>query len=68
MLLLYKVCGHYDKFDLYVTMPRHECVEHGLEHITFMFENIYNTWRPVLGPPLVRDGPLGAHAFVKIAY
>ena len=34
----------------------------------FMFKNIEYTWLPVLDPGLVRDGSLGAPAFLKLAY
>ena len=44
----------------YVKMLRCGCVDHGLQYLRFMFENIYPIWMPVLDPPLVRDGPLGA--------
>ena len=36
--------------------------------LRFMFKNIWHIWRPVLDPLLVHDGPLGAPAFVKLAY
>ena len=43
-------------------------VEHGLAHVTFMFKNIKHIWWPCSGSPLVRDGSLGAPAFLKIPY
>ena len=33
-----------------------------------MFKNIKHTWVPVLDPLLVRDGPLGVPAFLKLTY
>ena len=39
-----------------------------IQYFRFMFKNIWHTWLAVLGPPLVRDGPLGAPAFLKLAY
>ena len=50
-------------------MPWCGCVEHGLEYITFfMLKNNTTHLAVCSGSPLVRDGPLGASAFVRFAY
>ena len=50
-------------------MPWCGCVEHGgLEYITVYVKKYIEHLAASSGPPLVHNGPLGAHAFVKIAY
>ena len=51
----------------YVKMPRWGCVEHGLEYIAFYVQS-YAHLKACSGHPLVRNGQLGAPAFVKLAY
>ena len=54
----------------YVKIPQRGYMEHGLEYITFyVLKKLHKA--PVAicsNPPLVRDKPLGAHAFVGLAY
>ena len=50
-----------------VKMARRECVEHGLEYITFYVQNHIAHFVAFSGFPLVRDRPLGAPAYVKLA-
>ena len=52
----------------YVKMPWCGCVEHGLKCITFYVKKYTQHLAGTSGPPLLCDGPLGAPAFVKIAY
>ena len=52
---------------LNVKMPRCGCVEHGLEYIAFYVQS-YAHLKACSGHPLVRNGQLGAPAFVKLAY
>ena len=52
----------------YVKMSRCGCVEHGLEYITFDVQKHIAPLVVYSGPPLVREGPLGAPAFVRLAY
>ena len=77
ILLQYKVRGYYNKFDSmkslwayfwYVKMPWSGCVEHRLKHITFYIQKYIAHLVACSGPPLARDGSLGAPAFVKLAY
>ena len=77
ILQLYKVWGHYNRFDSmkslgvyywYVKMPRCGCVEHGLQYITFYAQQHIAHLAACTGPLLVRKEPLGAPAFVKLAY
>ena len=42
-------------------------MEHGLEYITFYIQNHIAPLAVCSGPPLVRDKPLGAPAFVRLA-
>ena len=71
ILLLYKLLAYYNKFDSmksigvyywYVKMSRCGYVEHGLDYFSFHVKK--NIWLPVLDPLLVRNGPLGAPAFL----
>ena len=73
ILLLYTEWGYYNKFDSikslgvyywYVKMPRCRCVEHGLEYFFVLCSKTYST----LGSVVLDDGPLGAPAFLKLAY
>ena len=43
-------------------------MEHGLEYITFYVQKHMASLEVCCGLPLVRDKPLGAPAFVKLAY
>ena len=52
----------------YVKMPWRGCVERRLKHITFYIQKYIAHLVACSGPPLVRDGSLGAPAFVKLAY
>ena len=54
----------------YVEMLRCGYVEHGLEYFSFYVQKhlAHLADRSVLDPPLVRDGPLGAPAFLKLVY
>ena len=52
----------------YVKMPRCGWVEHGLEYITFYVQKHIAHLTVCSGPPLARDGPLGAPAFVKLSH
>ena len=51
----------------YVKMPRCWCVEHGLEYITFYVQKHIAHLAACSGSPLVRDRPLRAPPFVKLA-
>ena len=77
ILLLYKISGHYNKFDSmkylgsyhwYVKMSRCGCVVHRWWYITFYVQRHIAYLVACSGSPLVRDGPLGAPAFVNFAY
>ena len=52
----------------YVKMPRCGCDEHRLEYITFYVQKHIAHLVACPGHLLVRDGPLGAPAYVKPAY
>ena len=52
----------------YVKIPLCEYMEHGLEYITFYVQKHMASLQVCCGLPLVRDKPLGAAAFVKLAY
>ena len=74
--MLYKVWEYHNKFGFmkslgvyywYVKMPQCGCVEHGLEYITFYVEKHIEYKAACSGPLLVRNGPLEASAFVKLA-
>ena len=69
--------GYYNKFDFikslgvyywYVKMPRWGCVEHRKLNITFHVQEYIAHLAACSGHLLVRDGPLGVTAFVKLAY
>ena len=48
-------------------MPRCGCVEHGYEYTTLYVQKHIAHLVACFGPPLVRDRPLGAQAFMKLA-
>ena len=52
----------------YVKMPWCGCVERGLEYVMFYVQKYIAHLVACSGPLLVRNGPLGAPAFVKLAY
>ena len=69
--------GYYNKFDsvesLGYIIDISKCHGVGVWSIDynilrFMFKNISPIRLPALNPPLVRDGPLGVPAFLKLAY
>ena len=49
-------------------MPRWGCVGHALEYIKFYVQKHIAHLAACSGQLRVRDGPLGAPAFVKLAY
>ena len=51
----------------YVKMPRWGCVEHGLKYIMFYVKKHIAHLVACSGTLLVRVGPLGVPAFVKLA-
>ena len=77
MLLLYKSWRYYYKFDSkkslgvycrYVKMPLCSCEEHGLGYVTFYVQKHITHLVACSGSTLARYGPLGAPAFVTLAY
>ena len=52
----------------YVKIPQCVYVEHGLVYITFYVQKHMAPMAVCSGPSLVRDTPLGAPAFVRLAY
>ena len=52
----------------YVKKPRCRYVEYGLEHFSYYVQKHIAHLAACYGPPLFRDGPLGASAFVKLTY
>ena len=52
----------------YVNMPLCDCVEHGLEYVTFYVKKHVTPLMVCSGPPLIQDKPIGAPTFVRLAY
>ena len=77
ILLLYDTSGYHNKFDSTkslgvcywcVKIPQCRCMEHGSKYITFYVQKHIAHLAMCCDPPLVRDKPLGAPAFVKPVY
>ena len=51
-----------------VKIPQCRYMEHGLKYITFYVKKHITHLAMCYNPPLVRDKPLGAYAFVKLVY
>ena len=74
--VLYEVLWYYDKFDLIKSLGVSYCQNATMlvcgawirTFFVLCLKNIKHTWLPVLDPPLVRDGPLGAPTFMKLAH